>query len=138
MRPFLHNVPPKGTDPVNATVVHRRVEITVEREAISVVYQPGANITGQCEQCGKEVLMLTAEAAAAARSTTPRKIYRWLGDEWTDSTEVGMQGWLRDNPQGRYGPHQYSLEQWGFSRRDLIPYFSDYLKVHPVATAKEL
>jgi hypothetical protein len=67
-----------------------------------------------------------------------RKIYRWLGDEWTDSTEVGMQGWLRDNPQGRYGPHQYSLEQWGFSRRDLIPYFSDYLRVHPVATAKEL
>jgi hypothetical protein len=80
MRPFLHNVPPKGTDPVNATVVHRRVEITVEREAISVVYQPGANITGQCEQCGKEVLMLTAEAAAAARNTSPREIYRWLDE----------------------------------------------------------
>ncbi len=66
-----------------------------------------------------------------------RKIYRWLGDEWTDSTEVGMQGWLRENPQGRYGPHQYSLEQWGFSKRELVPYFSDYLKVHPVATSKE-
>jgi len=67
-----------------------------------------------------------------------RNIYRWLGDEWTDSTETGMQGWLKENPQGRYGAHSYSLEQWGFNRRDLIPYFSDYLKVHPVATAKEI
>jgi hypothetical protein len=67
-----------------------------------------------------------------------RKIYRWLGDEWTDSTEVGMQGWLRENPQGRHGLHQYSLEQWGFSRPDLVPYFSDYLRVHPVATAEEI
>lgn len=67
-----------------------------------------------------------------------RKIYRWLGDEWTVSTEEGMKGWLSENPQGRFGQHQYSLEQWGFSKRDLIPYFSDYLKVHPVATAKEV
>ena len=66
-----------------------------------------------------------------------RKIYRWLGDAWTDSTEVGMRGWLSENPQGRFGQHQYSLEQWGFSKQDLIPYFSDYLEVHPVATAKE-
>lgn len=66
-----------------------------------------------------------------------RKVYRWLGDEWTDATERGMQGWLDENPQGRYGQHTYSLEQWGFSKRDLVPYFSDYLRVHPVATDKE-
>ena len=67
-----------------------------------------------------------------------RKIYRWLGDAWTAETEEGMTRWLSENPQGRYGQHQYSLEQWGFSKRDLAPYFSDYLKVHPVATAKEI
>jgi Sulfotransferase family len=66
-----------------------------------------------------------------------RTIYRWLGDEWTPAAQAGMQAWLDENPQGRYGAHQYSLQQWGFSKRDLIPYFSDYLKVHPVATAKE-
>jgi hypothetical protein len=67
-----------------------------------------------------------------------RKVYRWLGDAWTEPAEAGMQAWLSENPQGRYGQHAYSLEQWGFSKRDLVPYFSDYLKAHPVATAKEV
>jgi hypothetical protein len=65
-----------------------------------------------------------------------RKIYGWLGDAWTDSAQAGMRTWLEHNPQGKFGSHEYSLEQWGFNKRDLVPYFSDYLRVHPVATAK--
>jgi hypothetical protein len=80
MTPLLHNVPPEGEDAVNRTVTHRRVEITVEREVVSLVYQPAVNITGWCERCGKDVMMLTAEAAAATRSTSPREIYRWLDE----------------------------------------------------------
>ena len=66
-----------------------------------------------------------------------RKIYRWLGDEWTEAAEAGMRAWLAENPQGRYGVHSYSLAQWGLSREALAPYFSDYLKAHPVATSQE-
>ena len=66
-----------------------------------------------------------------------RKIYAWLGDSWTEATETGMQGWLKENPQGRFGKHSYSLSEWGFSRKDLEPYFSDYLQSHPVATSRE-
>ena len=66
-----------------------------------------------------------------------RKIYAWLGDAWSDTAETGMRAWLEANPQGRFGKHSYSLAQWGFSRRDLEPYFADYLKVHPVATGSE-
>lgn len=66
-----------------------------------------------------------------------RKVYRWLGDEWTEATEAGMQQWLLDNPQNRYGRHTYSLSQWGFSKKELEPYFSDYLRAHPVATSQE-
>ena len=66
-----------------------------------------------------------------------RKVYRWLGDDWTDATEAGMQQWLLENPQNRYGAHTYSLSEWGFSKKDLEPYFSDYLRVHPVATSQE-
>lgn len=62
-----------------------------------------------------------------------RKIYRWLEYTWTEATETGMQGWLRENPQNRFGVHRYSLAEWGFTRQDLQPYFSDYLRVHPVA-----
>jgi hypothetical protein len=62
-----------------------------------------------------------------------KRIYGWLGDAWTPEAEAGMQAWLRANPQGRFGRHQYSLAQWGFTEHDLTPYFSDYLRAHPVS-----
>jgi hypothetical protein len=64
-----------------------------------------------------------------------RKIYAWLGDPWTDAAVSGMRTWLSANPQGRFGQHRYSLSQWGFTKQDLAPYFSDYLRAHPVATS---
>jgi hypothetical protein len=66
-----------------------------------------------------------------------RKIYRWLDFEWTEEGEAGMRAWLAENPQGRYGKHVYSLADWGLTKKDLVPYFSDYLRAHPVATSQE-
>jgi hypothetical protein len=80
MSPSLHDTSPEENESFNSTVVRRRVEITVERETLSVVYQPAANITGRCEQCGKDVLLLSAEAAAATQNVSPREIYRWLDE----------------------------------------------------------
>jgi len=57
------------------------VEITVEREVVSLVYQPGTSTTGWCERCGKDVQMLTAEAAAAVCGASAREIYRWLDED---------------------------------------------------------
>lgn len=65
--------------------------------------------------------------------TQMKKIYQWLGDDWTADAEAGMNQWLHDNPQNKFGKHSYSLEEWGFSKKDLEPYVSDYLKEHPVA-----
>ncbi len=62
-----------------------------------------------------------------------RQIYGWLGDEWTGEAEAGMRACLRDNPQNKHGAHRYALEDWGFTRLDLAPYFSDYLRAFPVA-----
>jgi hypothetical protein len=67
-----------------------------------------------------------------------KKIYEWLGDPWTEAAEGGMRAWLAQNPQGRYGRHRYSLSQWGFTGRDLEPYFSEYLRAHPVASRAEV
>lgn len=64
-----------------------------------------------------------------------RKIYAWLGDDYTPEAEAGMVAWLEANPQGRFGGHEYSLEKWGLNRKDLEPYFSDYLRAHPAAGA---
>ncbi|MDH4041882.1 MAG: sulfotransferase [Gammaproteobacteria bacterium] len=62
-----------------------------------------------------------------------KKVYSWLGDEWTVNAETGMNQWLQENPQNRFGKHSYSLNEWGFTKKDIEPYVADYLKVHPVA-----
>jgi hypothetical protein len=62
-----------------------------------------------------------------------RRVYDWLDDEWSPDTEAGMRGWLVDNPQNKHGKHIYSFADWGLTPEDMEPYFSDYLKVHPVA-----
>jgi len=67
-----------------------------------------------------------------------KKVYAWLGDAWSEGAESGMRAWLKDNPQGRFGVHEYTLAQWGFTKKDLEPYFLDYLRVHPVATGVEV
>jgi hypothetical protein len=65
-----------------------------------------------------------------------KQLYAWLGDAWTDTTESGMSAWIRANPQGRFGAHRYDLAQWGFRKHELDPYFSDYLRSHPVASSR--
>jgi hypothetical protein len=67
-----------------------------------------------------------------------KQVYAWLGDPWTSAAESGMQAWIEANPQGRFGQHRYSLSQWGFTQRELEPYFADYLREHPVATSAQL
>jgi hypothetical protein len=62
-----------------------------------------------------------------------KKIYAWLGDPWTDIAETRMNAWLAANPQGKLGKHSYSLASWELTKRELEPYFSDYLRAHPVA-----
>ncbi len=62
-----------------------------------------------------------------------KQVYSWLGDPWTDAAEAGMRNWIASNPQNRHGKHSYTLEEWGFEKKDLEPYFSDYLRAHPVA-----
>jgi hypothetical protein len=84
MRPSLHNVPAgqvvakQSEEPVR---VHRRVEITVEREVVSVIHQPASSFRGYCTTCGHDVLKFTAELAAATCAATPREIYRWIDEK---------------------------------------------------------
>lgn len=66
-----------------------------------------------------------------------KKVYAWLGDAWSEATDSGMRSWMSANPQGRFGAHEYSLDQWGLTKRGLEPYFADYLRQHPVATSVE-
>lgn len=56
-----------------------------------------------------------------------RKLFAWLGDDFAPDTEQAMRDYLAANPQGKFGKHAYSLDQFGFSKASLTPYFEDYI-----------
>jgi hypothetical protein len=56
-----------------------------------------------------------------------RKLYDWARDDLTPDVETRMQRWLDDNPQDRFGPRPYSLDQYGLTREALVPVFEEYL-----------
>jgi hypothetical protein len=62
-----------------------------------------------------------------------RKLYADLGDTLTPEAEAAMQTWLDENPQGKFGKHEYALDQYGLSVEALTPLFDRYLSQYDVA-----
>jgi hypothetical protein len=79
----------------------------------------------------KDIYHLYYRDLVANPVETMKQVYAWLGDPWTGAAEAGMQNWLAANPQGRFGAHRYALSDFGFSKGELDPCFSDYLRAHP-------
>jgi hypothetical protein len=63
---------------------------------------------------------------------TMRTLYKQLGDDFTPEAEAGMQGWIDDNPQDKFGKHEYKLAQYGLSKDGLEPLFERYLSRYEV------
>jgi hypothetical protein len=61
-----------------------------------------------------------------------RKLYAQLGDDFTPATEAAMIAWIAENPQGKFGKHQYKLEQFGLSKEGIAPLFERYLSEYDV------
>jgi Sulfotransferase family len=61
-----------------------------------------------------------------------RKLYAALGDELTAGAEAGMRTWLKDNPQDKFGKHEYKLAQFGLSPQTVRPLFERYLSRYDV------
>ena len=62
-----------------------------------------------------------------------KKLYARLGDEWTAEAEAGIQAWVDDNPQNKFGKHEYKLVQYGLTKQELEPLFERYLSRYDVA-----
>lgn len=62
-----------------------------------------------------------------------KKVYAQLGDEWTAEAEAGIQKWVADNPQDKFGRHEYKLAQYGLTKAELEPLFERYLSRYDVA-----
>jgi len=63
---------------------------------------------------------------------TIRKLYKSLGDEFTAPAEARMSEWLANNPQGRFGKHEYALEQFGLTSDKVRSMFERYLSSYDV------
>jgi len=61
-----------------------------------------------------------------------RKIYQWLGDDFTPEVEGGMRRWLDQNPQRKWVTHAYNLGEFGLATEDLRPHFAAYLSQYDV------
>ena len=61
-----------------------------------------------------------------------RTLYRPLGDEFTAQAEAGMRAWLADNPQDKFGKHEYKLAQYGLSPAKIEALLERYLSRYEV------
>ncbi|MDH5171660.1 MAG: sulfotransferase [Gammaproteobacteria bacterium] len=63
---------------------------------------------------------------------TMRRLYRALGDDFTAEAESGMRSWLEDNPQDKFGKHEYKLAQFGLGPDSAAALFERYLARYEV------
>jgi hypothetical protein len=61
-----------------------------------------------------------------------RSLYKSLGDEFTPEVESGMRAWLADNPQEKFGKHEYKLAQFGLTPEKVRGMFERYLSKYEV------
>ena len=59
-----------------------------------------------------------------------RRIYEWLGLELTDDAERAMRQWTQDNTREKRAAHEYTLEEFGFTRDGLASEFAEYRERH--------
>ena len=57
-----------------------------------------------------------------------KDIYRAFGYDYTEEFEANMRRWLKENPQGKHGSHNYSLDAYGIDRKELEQRFEEYVK----------
>jgi hypothetical protein len=61
-----------------------------------------------------------------------RKLYAALGDEFTPETEAAMSAWLAENPQGKFGRHEYKLAEYGVTKEAIAPMFERYISEYKI------
>ncbi len=55
-------------------------------------------------------------------------LHAHFGEPFTPESRAAMQGFARNNPQGKHGRHAYSLEEYGLSREGVRAHFAGYIE----------
>lgn len=54
------------------------------------------------------------------------KVYQHFNEPLSAAAENAMQRYIHDNPKGKYGRHDYSLEEYGLTEKEINNRFADY------------
>jgi hypothetical protein len=77
-----------------------------------------------------QVFDLYYDALMAEPMAAMEQAYGWLDTPLTDGARAVMTQWLADNPQGKFGGHSYSLDQYGIGEGEVQAQFAAYLANH--------
>lgn len=55
-----------------------------------------------------------------------KKVYAHFAEPWTSAAEAAMRTFLKTNPKGKFGRHEYSLADYGLTREIVRERFADY------------
>lgn len=64
-----------------------------------------------------------------------RKLYAHFGEPLTAEAEAAMTRLLAEQPKGKHGKHEYSLEEFGLSADYIRDHYRDYYERYGIATA---
>jgi hypothetical protein len=65
-------------------------------------------------------------AVGRAPMDEARRVYDWLDMPFTEAAENAMARWLRENAREKRPPHEYTLEEFGFTESGLAEEFAEY------------
>ena len=60
-------------------------------------------------------------------SAALKKIYEHAGLDWPAGHEGTIEAYLRDKPKGKFGKHEYTLEEYGLSEEMIRTTYADYI-----------
>jgi hypothetical protein len=55
-----------------------------------------------------------------------KKLYARFDEPWTPAAENAMNDFMANNPKGKFGKHEYSLEEYGLTKDIVRERFADY------------
>lgn len=61
-----------------------------------------------------------------------RSLYQTLGDDFSSEAESGMRAWLAENPQDKFGKHEYTFAQYGLDEASVAALMERYLSRYDV------
>lgn len=57
-------------------------------------------------------------------------IYEYFGMNYTQAAADGVRNWLKENPAGKHGKHNYSLADFGLTEDDIREVYGDYIETY--------